>query len=85
VGTQYRSVIFYHNDEQKKEAEKAKLESQKDYNAPVVTQIVPFKSFFQAEDYHQNYRAQNPEKIYCKLVINPKLKKLQRDFKKYLA
>jgi len=85
VGTQYRSVIFYHNDKQKKEAEKAKLEYQKDYNTPVVTQIIPFKSFFQAEDYHQNYRIQNPEKIYCKLVINPKLKKLQRDFKKYLV
>jgi len=85
VGTQYRSVIFYHNDEQKKEAKKAKLDAQKVYSGPIVTQIIPFKSFFQAEDYHQNYRAQNPEKQSNLRQINPKLKKLQRDFKKYLA
>lgn len=85
VGTQYRSVIFYNNDNQKNQAEKAKDEAQKIYEDPIVTEIVPYKSFYKAEDYHQNYYANNPQKTYCKLIIDPKIIKLQRDIKKYLA
>lgn len=85
VGTQYRSVIFYRNYNQKNAAEKAKEEAQKLYDAPIVTQIVAYEAFYPAEDYHQNYYANNPQKAYCKLVIDPKIIKLQKDFKKYLA
>jgi len=85
VGSQYRSVIFYHDKNQKKVADKAIKDAQKDYTAPIVTKVLPFETFYKAEDYHQNYFSNNPEKNYCKLVINPKIKKLQQDFKKYLA
>ena len=85
VGTQYRSIIFYHDENQKKDAEKVKVDAQKLYNSPIVTETIPFNSFYPAENYHQNYYANNPEKAYCKLVIDPKIAKLQKDFKKYLA
>lgn len=84
VGSQYRSVIFYHDEKQKDDAERSKEEAQKLYDNPIVTEIVTFKSFYPAEDYHQNYYAKNPQKAYCKLVIDPKIKKLQEEFKKYL-
>lgn len=84
VGTQYRSAIFYHNENQKKVAERAKKDAQKLYKNPIVTEVLPFENFYDAEEYHQNYYAQNPEKAYCKLVIDPKITKLQKDFKKYL-
>lgn len=84
VGSQYRSAIFYYDEKQKKEAETALADAQKDYDGKIVTQILPFKSFFEAEDYHQDYFEKNPEKPYCKLVIDPKIQKLKRDFKKYL-
>src|SRR4029077_1616776 len=66
VGTQYRSAIFYHNDEQKRLAEhyKQKLDAAGVFNGPIVTEIVPFKEFFRAEADHQNYFADNPEKGY---------------------
>ncbi len=83
VGTQYRSVIFYHTEAQKLEAEKyeAVLNSQKVYPNPIVTQIVPFKAFYKAEDYQQNYFALNGKKPYCRLVIQPKVDKLEKVFK----
>ncbi len=83
IGTQYRSVIFYHDEQQKKRAEsyKAKLEAAHIWNRVIVTEIVPFIKFWPAEDYHQNYYANNPGQGYCALVIAPKLAKLQQIFK----
>jgi len=76
-GTQYRSILFYENDEQKAEMEKAKRAAQQDHSDPIVTEIVPFKTFYSAEDYHQNYYNQNSERNpYCAVVIRPKLQKL---------
>lgn len=83
VGTQYRSVIFYHNDEQKRKAEAylKKLNAEKVWNAPIVTEISPFAKFYKAEDYHQEYFANNPEQAYCRFVIVPKLEKFEKVFK----
>jgi peptide-methionine (S)-S-oxide reductase len=83
VGTQYRSVIFYHNNKQKQEAEKykAELNMAKAYPKPVITQIAPFSAFYKAEDFHQNYFANNGQKPYCRLVILPKVEKLEKVFK----
>ncbi len=76
-GTQYRSTIMFHSEEQKKIAEKSKAAAQKDFKEPIVTEIVPLKKFYPAEDYHQDYFALNPDKGYCTVVIRPKLLKLQ--------
>ncbi|SHG57577.1 peptide-methionine (S)-S-oxide reductase MsrA [Flavobacterium johnsoniae] len=83
VGTQYRSVIFYKNDEQKKATESiiAELNKAKVYNNPIVTKVEPFKVFYKAEDYHQNYYANNKNQPYCKMVIQPKLEKFEKVFK----
>ncbi|AOC95358.1 Peptide methionine sulfoxide reductase MsrA [Flavobacterium anhuiense] len=83
VGTQYRSVIFYKNDEQKKAAQSiiAELNKAKVYNNPIVTKLEPFKVFYKAEDYHQNYYANNKNQPYCKMVIQPKLEKFEKVFK----
>ncbi|WP_183562819.1 peptide-methionine (S)-S-oxide reductase MsrA [Mucilaginibacter sp. SP1R1] len=85
-GTQYRSVIFYRDAAQKTEAEKYKaaLNQAKAYPNPIVTQIVPFQAFYKAEDYHQNYFALNGRKPYCRLVILPKVQKLEEVFKSKL-
>ncbi len=82
VGTQYRSVIFYHNDQQKQLAEhyKRALDSAGAFNAPIVTQIEPFTVFYKAEDYHQNYYNENGDQPYCQLVIRPKLEKFRKAF-----
>jgi len=78
VGTQYRSVIFCHSDEQKKAAEKSKKELEKEgyYQDPIVTEIIPFTNFYEAEDYHQNYFENNKNKLYCSIVIAPKIRKI---------
>lgn len=84
VGEQYRSVIFYHNDEQKKIAESVlgKFEQDKVYEDPIVTKITKFSTFYKAEDYHQNYYERNKEKNpYCRIVIDPKITKLYKDFR----
>ncbi|WP_286965819.1 peptide-methionine (S)-S-oxide reductase MsrA [Flavobacterium sp. UBA4854] len=83
VGTQYRSVIFYRNDEQKKAAQSiiADLNKAKVYNSPIVTKVEPFKVFYKAEDYHQNYYANNKNQPYCKMVIQPKIEKFEKVFK----
>ncbi len=83
VGTQYRSVIFYSNAEQKKTAENiiADLNKAKVYNSPIVTKVELFKSFYKAEDYHQNYYANNKNQPYCKMVIQPKIEKFEKVFK----
>ena len=80
VGEQYRSVIFYTDDNQKKVAEKELEEAQNVYDSPIVTQIVPLNKFYPAEDYHQDYYASNPTAGYCRVVIDPKIKKLQSQF-----
>jgi peptide-methionine (S)-S-oxide reductase len=85
VGTQYRSVIFYLNDEQKKTAEKImkELTEQKLYEDPIVTELLPLDTFYAAEDYHQHYFSKNPEQAYCQIVIMPKLIKFREKFKKF--
>lgn len=83
VGTQYRSVIFYHDEVQKEIAEKMITNLQKSgkYQNPIVTQIEPFKNFFKAENYHKDYFENNKDAPYCQLIIDPKIKKLMEDFK----
>ena len=77
VGESYRSVIYYANDDQKKAADAAKVRAKKEWKDPIVTEISPFKEFYAAEDYHQNYFNLNKDKNpYCSVVIAPKLNKL---------
>ena len=78
VGTQYRSVIFYHDQKQKEIAEKSKkdLEEEGVYKDPVVTDIIPFTNFYIAEDYHKNYFDKNTSAPYCNIIISPKIHKL---------
>lgn len=76
-GTQYRSIILYHDKKQKLIAEKSKLAAQNDHVRPIVTEIVPFTKFYPAEDYHQGYYDQNSKQPYCQVVITPKLEKLE--------
>jgi len=86
IGTQYRSVIFYHNDKQKDTAEKIieQLNFNNVFEKPVVTEIKAFDKFYKAEDYHQNYYNLNKEQGYCKAVIVPKLEKFKKIFKEKL-
>jgi len=86
VGTQYRSVIFYHNDNQKQLAEgyKKKLDEGKIYSKPIVTEISPFTIFYNAEDYHQDYYNNNKSQSYCSFTITPKLDKFKKVFKEKL-
>lgn len=82
VGTQYRSVIFTHDDEQRRLAEqsKAALEAAGVFRHPIVTEIVPFTNFYPAELYHQDYFRTNPAQPYCRVVIAPKLEKFRKQF-----
>ena len=81
-GTQYRSVVFYHNAEQKAKAEgyKAELDKSGAWDAPIVTEISPLPDFYPAEDYHQSYYALNGEQGYCQYVIRPKVEKFRKVF-----
>ncbi len=81
-GTQYRSAIFYHSEEQRKTAEayKKQLDASHVFHSPIVTEITPFTVFYAAEDYHQNYYALNPEQGYCQYVIRPKVEKFKKHF-----
>ena len=83
VGTQYRSAVFYHSEEQKTKAEhyKAELNSSGAFNSPIVTVIEPYKNFFSAEGYHQDYYNTNPNQMYCRFVIVPKVEKFEKVFK----
>lgn len=83
VGTQYRSVIFYHNEEQKVLAKRVKerLNTTGAYDSEVVTEISPLKNFYEAEEYHQGYFEQNRQQPYCSMVISPKLEKFKKAFK----
>jgi len=85
VGTQYRSVIFFKNEEQKKAAQSIIAELNKEvYNHKIVTTLEPFKAFYKAKDYHQNYYQNNQEQPYCQMVIQPKLEKFEKVFKNRL-
>jgi peptide-methionine (S)-S-oxide reductase len=79
VGTQYRSIILYGDEDQKRVAEASKAAAQEHFEQPIVTEIVPLTQFFPAEDYHQDYFRHNGEAPYCRMVIAPKLKKLGRE------
>jgi peptide-methionine (S)-S-oxide reductase len=83
IGTQYRSVVFYHTDEQKKLAEsyRKKLNDEHAFDKPVITEIAPYKEFYKAEDYHQNYYNLNGNAPYCSIVIAPKVEKFKKVFK----
>lgn len=78
VGTQYRSIILYHDEAQKAAAERAKQAAAGKFPRPVVTEIVPLAKFYKAEEYHQDYFRKNPNARYCTLVIRPKLEKLRK-------
>lgn len=86
VGTQYRSAVFYHNQEQKQLAEKYKqeLEASGAYDDPIVTEIVPLEKFYPAENYHVNYYNTHGHEPYCSFVIRPKLDKFRKVFQQKL-
>jgi peptide-methionine (S)-S-oxide reductase len=78
IGTQYRSIILFHDEAQKVAAEKSKVVAQKELTRPIVTQIVPLTKYYLAEAYHQDYFRNNPEQGYCQVVIQPKVKKFEQ-------
>jgi peptide-methionine (S)-S-oxide reductase len=82
VGTQYRSVIFYHNEKQKETAEQIikELDAAKVWGDPIVTQVEPFEKFYKAEEYHKRYFGRHPEAGYCMVVITPKIAKLRKKY-----
>lgn len=86
IGTQYRSVIYYHDNEQRLEAIKqiSEMNNLKIWPSPVVTEISPASTFYPAEDYHQNYANENTEQPYCTFIVAPKLEKFKYQFKSYL-
>ena len=86
IGTQYRSVIFYRNNEQKAAAEQVLKETTAAgiWDAPIVTQVEPLKVFYKAEDYHQEYFENNPGQGYCRIVIAPKVRKFREHYREKL-
>jgi peptide-methionine (S)-S-oxide reductase len=76
VGSQYRSIILYRDEAQRAAAERSRAQAAKRYERPIVTEILPLKAFYRAEDYHQDYFAKNPYAAYCAFVIRPKLQKM---------
>lgn len=86
IGTQYRSVIFYHDEQQKEIAEhfKEKLTHEKVWENPIVTEIIPLSNYYQAENYHHNYFELNPENMYCQSVVRPKIDKFKKVFSEKL-
>lgn len=86
VGTQYRSAVFYHNEEQRQLSTKAiaELNAAAAFPNPVVTEVTAFSAFYPAEDYHQEYFANNPDQPYCAMVVQPKLDKFKKVFKEKL-
>jgi len=85
IGSQYRSVVFYHDDTQRETAEAFVADLADQYSDPIVTEIEPLETFYPAEDYHQDYYERNPEQGYCAVNIDPKLKKLNEEFRELLA
>lgn len=86
IGEEYRSIIFYHSDEQKQIAEKVKqeIENQNIFANSIVTAIEPFTSFYEAEAEHKDFYEKNPNQPYCQVVIDPKIAKFRKKFKTYL-
>jgi len=86
VGTQYRSVIFYHDEEQRRVAEQVikELDAQHVWNAPIVTELAPFDKFYVAEDYHQEYFRLNGSQPYCRMVVAPKVAKFREHYSEQL-
>ncbi|TAF33148.1 MAG: peptide-methionine (S)-S-oxide reductase [Cytophagales bacterium] len=86
VGTQYRSVVFYHNEEQKKATDSVKtaLQNANLFGKPIVTEVSPLTKFYKAEAYHQNYYNRNPEQGYCSYVISPKIQKFKKQYNQKL-
>ncbi len=83
IGTEYRSAIFYHNEEQKNLAEKSRVAFEKEglYKDPIVTEITPAKEFYPADDYHKNYYLNNSDAPYCQVIIKPKMEKFWQKYK----
>ncbi len=83
IGPQYRSVVFYHNEEQRRIAEETieRLDEEKIWRRPIVTQVEPYEAFYRAEEYHLDYYERNRGQPYCRLVIDPKITKLRERFK----
>lgn len=86
VGTQYRSVIFYHDEEQRRVAAEVirELDAQRVWNAPIVTELAPFDRFYVAEDYHQEYFRLNGSQPYCRMVVAPKVTKFREHYREQL-
>ena len=82
IGTQYRSAIFYHNEKQREIAEKSKkdLEKERIYKDSIVTEVIPFRNFYTAENYHKDYYDNNKQAAYCNFVIDPKIRKLLKEY-----
>jgi peptide-methionine (S)-S-oxide reductase len=82
IGTQYRAAVFYHDEEQRELAEQSKRRFEETglWSDPIVTEIVPFTNFYPAEEYHRDYYRQNSYQTYCRVVIDPKLRRLQKEF-----
>jgi peptide-methionine (S)-S-oxide reductase len=82
TGTQYRSVIFYHSEAQKRTAEEimAAVNASNTWGRPLVTQLEPYRAFYKAEDYHQEYFRRNPEQSYCQIVVSPKVAKFRKHY-----
>lgn len=80
VGTQYRSAVFYHSEDQRRLAEQYKKQAQASFKDPIVTEITPFKAFYPAEDYHQDYFNLNGNQPYCTYVIRPKVEKFRKQY-----
>jgi len=82
VGTQYRSIILYHNQNQKKTTDQVinEITQARIWNAPIITQIIPYNIFYKAEEYHQEYYKKNPEQSYCRIIIAPKIAKLRKQY-----
>jgi peptide-methionine (S)-S-oxide reductase len=86
VGNQYRSIVFYHNEEQREKTERVieELEDAGIWDDPIVTEVEPFDNFYKAEDYHQEYFENNPGQGYCRMVIQPKVEKFEKVFREKL-
>lgn len=84
VGTEYRSIILYNSQEQKKDAEEAIKKYQEDFDKPIVTEIKALDRFYEAESYHKDFYEKNPSQLYCQLVISPKLDKFHKRYKELI-